>query len=155
MGKKKQYYFIYNGRKIETGTILKIKPWHSCLEERYVEEITFEWYVPEIDLYVLKYTSTYGTKGVGMRGDQFRELLICPTNKMNKYVVRDHQMRMETNKLTFAKELQIDGMLIAWLWYIVLMAVTLIFVGFPLYWAVISACFFIYRQGKLKEEGYK
>lgn len=155
MTKKKQYYFMYKGRKIETGTVLKIRPWHSCIGEAHVEEITFEWYVPESDLYVFKYTSTYGTKGVGIHGDEFKKIFIAPTNKMNEYVVRDHKMRMESNKLTFGKELQIDGMFIAWLWYIVLMAVTFIFNGFYLYWAVISICFFIYRYGKLKDEGYK
>lgn len=155
MSKKKQYYFIYNGRKIETGTILKIKPWHSSMGEDFVDKVTFEWYVPEMDLYVFKYTSTYGTKGFGMQGDKFREYLIGPTNQMDEYVVRSHQMRMENNQLTFMKELQIDGMLIAWMWYIALMAITLIFNGFYFYWAAINLCFFIYRNAKLKEEGYK
>ena len=39
----KQYYFIYNGERFETGAILKIKPWHNCIGEAYVEEITFKW----------------------------------------------------------------------------------------------------------------
>ena len=114
-----------------------------------------KWYVPESDLYVFRYTSTYGTKGVGMYGDQFNEYLICPTNKIDEYTVRDHQMRAENNKLTFIKELQIDSMFFAWLWYIVLMGITFIFNGFYVYWAVISFTFFIYRYVKLKEEGYK
>lgn len=155
MSKKKQYYFMYKGRKIETGTILKIKSWKPSSVEESIEEIVFEWYVPEMDLYVFKYTSTYGTKGSGMNGDKFKKYLVCPTNKMDSYVVKEHQMRMENNKLTFIKELQIDSMFFAWMWYIVLMGVTLIFNGFPIYWAVISLCFFIYRYGKLKDGGYK
>ena len=151
----KQYYFIYNGERFETGAILKIKPWHNCIGEAYVEEITFKWYVPESDLYVLEYTSTYGTKGIGMRGNELRKYLICPTNKMNEYVVMEHQMRMEINKLTFIKELQVDGLFFAWLWYIVLMGITLIFNGFYFYWAIISLCFFSYRGKKLREEGYR
>lgn len=149
MGKKKQYYFMYNGRKIETGTILKIKPWCGC------EEVIFEWYVPEMDLYVFKYKDRYGTAGSGMYGSEFYKYFICPTNKMDSYVVKEHQMRMENNKLTFAKELQIDGLFFAWLWYIMLMAITFIFNGFIFYWAVISFCFFVYRHTKLKEGGYK
>ena len=155
MSKKKQYYFIYNGKRIETGTILKIKPWRPSSVEQPVEEITFEWYVPEMDLYVFKYTSTYGTKGSGMRGDELKKYLIHPTNKINTYVVQEHQMRMENNKLTFGKELQIDSMFFAWMWYIVLMAITFIFNGFVFYWIFLSICFYIYRNGKLKEEGYK
>ena len=155
MNNNKQYYFIYNGKRIETGTILKIKPWRNSMGECFVEEIVFEWYVPEIDLYVFRYTSNYGTKGSGMYGYIFKEYLICPTSKMDVYVVRDHNMLMENNNLTFVKELQVDGMAIAWLWYVVLMAVTLIFNGFIVYWVLINLCFFIYRYGKLKEEGYK
>ena len=152
MRNNKQYYFMYHGRRVEPGTILKIKPWCG------VEEVIFEWYVPESDIYVLKYFNSrnvHGMTGVGMHGEEFRRLLISPTNKMDKWVVQSYQMRMENNKLTFIKELQVDGMLIAWLWYVVLMVVTLIFNGFYLYWAFISFCFFVYRYGKLKEEGYK
>lgn len=149
MSKKKQYYFMYNGRKIEPGAILKIKPWCGC------EEIIFDWYVPESDLYVFRYKGKNGIVGSGMRGDEFKKYLIGPTNKVNEYVVKEHQMRMENNKLTFTKELQIDSMFLAWMWYIVLIGITFIFNGFYFYWAVISFCFFIYRYRKLKEEGYK
>lgn len=149
MANRKQYYFIYNGRRVEPGAILQFKPW------RGVEEVVFEWYVPDMDLYVIKYKSPYGMKGTGIYGDEFKKHFVRVTSKMDEYVVRDHQMRMESNKLTFGKELQVDGMFLAWLWYIVLMAVTFIFVGRIFYWAVISVCFFIYRYGKLKEEGYK
>lgn len=155
MGKKKQYYFMYKGKKYETGTIIKIKPWRSSLIEYPVEEITFEWYVPEMDMYVFRYTSTYGTKGSGMTGDKFKEYLIYPTNKIDEYVVREHRMLMENNKLTFSKELGIPELLFAWMIYIVLMGVTFIFNGFYFYWALISFCFFSYRHKKLKEYGYK
>ena len=90
-----------------------------------------------------------------MHGDEFKRYFLYPTNRMDEYMAKEHQMRMENNRLTFGKELAVDGMLIAWLWYVVLMAVTLIFNGFYLYWIFISICFFIYRYGKLKEEGYK
>lgn len=149
MIKKKQYYFMYNNLKIETGTILKIKPWYGC------EEIIFEWYVPDGDMYVFKYKGKNGIVGSGMRGDEFRQYLLCPTNKKNESVVREHQIKMESNQLTLGKELQIDGLFFGWMWYLVLMGITFIFNGFYFYWAAISFCFFVYRYGKLKEEGYK
>lgn len=155
MSKKKQYYFIYQEKMIVPGAILKVKSWKPSMIEAPVNEVVFEWYVPDMDLYVLRYTSTYGTKKIGMYGDEFKRIFIYPTNQMDKYVVRDHQIRMENNKLTFLKELKIDGMFFAWLWYIVLMAITFIFNGRIFYWIVISICFLIYRYGKLKEEGYK
>ena len=149
MTKKKQYYFIYNGTIIKPGAILKIRPW------RGVEEVIFEWYVPEMDLYVFKYKGRNGMVGSGMTGVEFKQYLICPTGEIDEYITREYQVKMETDKLTFAKELEIDGMAIAWLWFIVLMAVTFIFNGNLFYWVVISICFFIYRYGKLREEGYK
>lgn len=155
MSKKKQYYFIYDGKKVKTGTVLKIKPRRVGNFGNYVEEVIFEWYVPEIDLYVLRYRNVYSANGVGMYGNEFREYFICPMNMIDENVVRDHNMRMENNKLTLAKELHIDGMFIAWLWYVVLMGVTLIFNGRIFYWAFISLCFFVYRNTKLKREGYK
>ena len=60
MKSNKQYYFIYNGEKIETGRVLKIKPWKNSFKEYSVEEIIFEWYVPEADLYVFKYHTLFG-----------------------------------------------------------------------------------------------
>ena len=151
----KQYYFIYKGKIYETGTVIKIKPWHGGVKNTCVEELYFEWYVPESDLYVLEYKSPNGRKGIGMTGEQLKKYFLYPTNQMDKCVTKRHQMRMENDKLTFGRELAIDGMLIAWLWYIVLMAVTFIFNGRIFYWAVISSCFFLYRYTKLKEEGYK
>lgn len=149
MSARKQYYFMHNGKRYEPGTILKIKPYCKA------EELYFEWYVPESDLYVFEYIGPHGRVGVGMRGTELQQYLICVTDEVDQCVARKHAMRMENNKLTFTKELEIDGMLIAWLWYIVLMAVTLLFNGFYFYWAIISFCFFIYRYGKLVEEGYK
>lgn len=152
---KKQYYFMYHGVRVDSGAVLKIKPWRNNINDQYVEEVTFEWYIPEKDLYVLRYENINGTKGASMDGSTFRRYFIGLPGKVNEQVVREHNMRMENSQLTFAQEINIDGMAIAWLWYIVLMGVTLIFNGFYLYWIFISACFFLYRYGKLKEEGYK
>ena len=149
MAKKKQYYFLYNGRKIEPGAILKIKPWQG------IEEIIFERYVPEADLYVFRYRGKNGLVGSGMHGNEFKEHFLHPTYRVDEYVAKEHQMKMENWKLTFSKEIQIEGMLFAWVIYIILMGLTLIFNGFFLYWILISVCFFIYRHGKLKDAGYK
>ena len=58
-------------------------------------------------------------------------------------------------KLTLAKELDIDGLLIAWMWYILIMAVSIIFKGNIMIWIVVSIIFFNYRNKKLREAGYR
>ena len=155
MAVQKQYDVMYHGMKIKTGDVLKIKPWRNNMNDCYVEEVVFEWYLPEKDLYVLRYENIHGTKGASMDGNTFRRYFVGPAGKANEQIVIEHSMRMENSQLTFAQELNIDGMAIAWLWYVVLMGVTFIFNGFYLYWIFISFCFFLYRYGKLKEEGYK
>lgn len=60
-----------------------------------------------------------------------------------------------SNKKTFKDELNIDGMLIAWMWYIFIMAVAIIFKDCLGIWAITSIIFFNYRNKKLKEAGYK
>lgn len=155
MGRKRQYYFMYKGTEVNVGTIIKIKPWHGSPGDPYIDEVTFKYYVPEIDLYVIKYTSPYGNKEIGMYGSEFKKYLVHPTGKIDESTIREYQMAIESNRLTFLKELHVDGMLIAWMWYIVLMCITLIFNGFICYWIVISICFFIYRNNKLREAGYK
>lgn len=58
-------------------------------------------------------------------------------------------------QLTLAKELNIDGLLIAWIWYIFIMAIGTIFKGNIVIWAWASYVFFNYRNKKLREAGYK
>ena len=58
-------------------------------------------------------------------------------------------------KSAFKDELNIDGMLIAWIWYIFIMAVLIIFNNRILGWISVSIIFFSYRHNKLKQGGNK
>ena len=58
-------------------------------------------------------------------------------------------------KNTFKDELNIDGLFIAWVWYIFIMAIGTIFYGNIVIWILASVIFFNYRKSKLKEAGYK
>ena len=60
-----------------------------------------------------------------------------------------------SKKLTLEKELNIDGLLIAWIWYIFIMATGTIFKGNIIIWIGASYVFFNYRNKKLREAGYK
>ncbi len=58
-------------------------------------------------------------------------------------------------KRTFKDELSIDGLLLAWIWYVLIMGVAVIFNDRIGIWALASIIFFDYRNKKLKDAGYK
>ena len=58
-------------------------------------------------------------------------------------------------KATFKDELNIDGMFIAWLWYVFIMLIATIFKDNIIIWTLTSLIFFHYRKTKLKEAGYQ
>lgn len=62
---------------------------------------------------------------------------------------------IKTKKLTLKDELNIDGLLVAWIWYIFIMAVGTIFKGNIVIWIVTSIIFFSYRNKKLENAGCK
>ena len=51
------------------------------------------------------------------------------------------------------KDCDIDGMFLGWVWYIFLMAVSIIFKSAILLWVIISVVFFNWRAKKIKKEG--
>ena len=65
-----------------------------------------------------------------------------------------HKIR-KPSKPTFKEELSIDGLFVAWIWYIFIMLVLVIFNGRILGWIVASIVFFDYRNNKLRKAGYK
>lgn len=58
-------------------------------------------------------------------------------------------------KPTFKDEMNIDGMFIAWMWYVFIMAIGTIFKDNIAIWILTSIVFFNYRNRKLKEAGYR
>lgn len=146
-----QYYFDYNGKRYGHGTIVRVK-WgnsektmifaHCDLEKGYYE-FKFE-----------ARNTRDGYIGFSYTPERLQKDLLEVTNRIDTKYVEWHPIRAP-RKTTFKDELEIEGMLIAWAWYIVLMVVTFIFNGFIFYWAFFSICFWIYRMDKLKKEGFK
>lgn len=50
-------------------------------------------------------------------------------------------------------DMEIDGMFTGWVWYIVLMATSMIFKEFIYLWALITWLFFSWRTDKIEREG--
>lgn len=146
-------YFIYKGKRYEYGTIVK-------LQYRDITEAIFIVCDPEEDYYMFAFKNENCKDGYYNCRYTKRDLqdqMIEITDKIDTNYIECNPLQSvrEINTLTFKEELSIDGIFIAWIWYIVLMAITLIFNEFYLYWIVISVCFFAYRSKKIKEEGYK
>ena len=147
-----QRYFDYNGKRYGYGTIIKVK-W------RYGEEkfMTFTHYDAVKGYYTFKYDDSMcksGYKFFVYTLDTLTENLIEITDQIDVTYVNNHPL-VQPRKATFKEELQIDKMIVAWAWYIVLMAITFVFNGRIFYWIILSLCFWVYRFITLKEEGYK
>lgn len=146
----KEKYFEYKGMRYKSGTILKIKPTtgRANPSPKMFEEATFMFYDTDSEKYFIQVGGTTYL----LREKGFLDILIRPTHKINTDYLEEVA---EEERWTPSRELAIDGMPIAWIWYIFLMGITFIFNGFIFYWTLISIVFFTYRNKKLREEGYK
>lgn len=142
-----QEYFIYNGKRYLAGTLIYVK-WVNHLTCTLCKTLaTFCSYNPDNKTYIFEidgYKYTYSEKDFydilcGIYGETSSNLISYPRIK----------------QLTFEKELAINGLLIAWIWYIFIMAVAIIFKDCIGIWIIASIVFFTYRNKKLKEAGYK
>jgi hypothetical protein len=139
----RQFCFDYNGKRYSAGTIVKI----NGNRGKKGKDI-FECYIPEKKWYKLYYSGWYPE-------DSFYSTVTEITNEVDEKYLENKKAAILETKLTFSKEINIDGLGLAWLWYAFLMAISFIFNGFLIYWAVWTCLFFIYRICKLAQYGYR
>jgi hypothetical protein len=148
----KQDYFIYNEKIYKSGTILKVKQYSytcrpceenaifiSCNPEKNRYEIQIRgctYYYPQKIFYDMLIDVTNDTKEI------YRQQFPRNTIQKNK----KHSLR---------DELSIDSLLIAWIWYIFIMSISVIFVDCIVVWVCASIIFFAYRNKKLREVGLR
>lgn len=141
----KENYFIYKGNKYNSGTMIIIR--YACNISRTIinTQATFI----EHDLKNQRYVVEIYGKQYFYSEEQFYSVL-CTIVDNNKNKVYE-----ELKECNFRDELSIDGLLIAWIWYIFIMLVGVIFYDRMGIWILASLIFFKYRNKKLKEAGYK
>lgn len=136
-----QDHFVFEGKTYYTGTVFKVKeyeyPFGIC-----EKEAAFIAYNPEYKMLEFQ----VGPQRKGQRPDMLKSWIVSVTDKKNERVRCPVRKKRD--------ELQIDGMLIGWMWYIVLMAVATIFNGRIGLWGLISWIFFSWRAKKIEKEGY-
>lgn len=144
----RQNYFVHNGRKYYSGTIISLLTISNISYSMYKANAEFLWYDTE--------TKEYNVKICG------KEYTYSEERFNNAFVgIYDHTevvvntCNKDKGKLTFFEELNIDGLFIAWMWYVFIMAVAIIFYDRIYIWIFASIIFFNYRNKKLKEAGYK
>lgn len=144
----KQNYFVYKDKKYYSGTIVSLLKISNISYSMYRENAEFLWYDTE--------TKEYNVKICG------KEYIYSKERFDNAFVgIHDHtevvinKWNKDKKRLTFFGELNVDGLFIAWMWYIFIMVVAIIFYDRFVIWFWASAVFFSYRNKKLKEAGYK
>ena len=143
----KQNYFMYNGKKYDSGTDIIIKWCCPIVKNVLNADATFIDYDTETKLYTV---DIYGSRYTYSESNFFASLC-CVLSKQTRTI----QVNQYTPNYTFVNELNIDGMLIAWFWYIFIMLMAMIFYDRIGIWILASIVFFNYRNKKLKEAGYK
>ena len=140
----KQNYVIYKGVRYNSGDKINIL-WHTHgYKSAYDYTGTFIDCDEEKDEYRFVVDGhTYCFNKVGF----YRVMVNEPTQSKH--------IKTGPHKATLSEELNIDGLLIAWIWYIFIMAVAIIFKDCIGIWILASVVFFSYRKRKLNERGYK
>lgn len=130
-----QNYIIVNGKKYCAGSIFVV----NCMGQ--VCDATFIGHNAERESYFFNINN----KICRMHAHVFEKSLVSTTTRI------DPNVRLPASKQK--KELEINGMLLGWMWYIFLMAVSFIFKDVIGLWIAISIIFFTWRSKKIKEEG--
>lgn len=147
-------YFILDGKRCEYGEIVNIRLGDKIVPATFIAHVTDRHYYT-FKIYNKKYKDGHYYTSYNIK--DFKKALVGYTGEIDDIQLRAMPLEHMIGKQnpTFKEELEIDGMLIAWVWYVFLIGITLFFNGQIFYWAVISFIFFDYRRKKLKEEGYK
>lgn len=152
-----QRYFVYKGKRYPSGTIIKMRFQHNACNASSEHMMAFS-SVSGDNIYacleiVLRKTHCFSE-------EQFFAAIIEITDQMHPAFVEDakkRQMLIEKyrRKPTFAEQMNIPGLGLACIWYIIVMVVAIIFNDCIGIWIFASVIFFSYRKKKLREEGYK
>ena len=148
----RQYCFNYEGRQYNIGTVVIIKSsdccGHPCQKEASflyhdVEQKRFVFKIEDVKYYYLE--------------KHLQDKIINITDKVDQKAIDEvNQIIARENRTpTLQDEFNIDGLFIAWMWYIIIMLVSIIFKDRVLAWVGVSIVFFNYRKEKLRKAGFK
>ena len=149
----KQDYFVYHDKIYNFGTMLKVRQLDFINNNPYEVDAMFICYHPNTRHYVIKINNCI----CHYTEDMFYKILVDVSDKSDVSYVKHplYENSKHNKKTTLWDELNVDGMLVAWIWYIFIMVVATIFVARLGIWIIASIIFFAYRDKKLRKAGLK
>ena len=147
----RELYFYHNKQRYECGTVVVL--YDDYFKDTY--ERVFLYYLPDSDMFTLQRKE--GGAWLGMSGREFRNNIIEVKNEIcetmrNGFISKTGSYN---RKPTFKEELMDDNLLIAWIWYVFIMGISIILNDCIAIWIFASFVFFKYRHKKLRERGFK
>lgn len=140
----KQNYFVHNGRQYNAGDLIPFRFFDCRVGKSYETQVKFLYYNTETEEYIVE---VYGKEYSYKENLFYKNMYNIASPRAPAVNVNDQH--------TFSDELNIDGLLISWIWYVFIMVVGVIFHDRIGIWILASVVFFNYRKRKLKEVGYK
>ena len=129
---------MYNGKKYDSGAVIVIDKYNCYDYKPYKIFATFLNYDTDTNIYSLKIgdnIETYHEK-------EFKQIF---------HGVQKGVYNNQNKELSFKKELEIDGLFLAWIWYVFIMAVAIIFNGRIGIWIltsiILDSCFLLHMNG--------
>lgn len=144
----KQNYFVYNDKRYEEGTIIILSRFDIYSKMVCDTKAKFLYYDTETNEYIVEIYGKEYKYDIKYFNNSFVRIYDPNVRYTN---VKNQQEK----SYSFSDELNIDSLLIAWIWYVFIMVVGIIFYERIGIWILASIIFFSYRNKKLKEAGYK
>lgn len=147
----KEFYFTYKDKQYECGSVVILKD--DYFGTNY--ERVFLCHVLDSDNFL--YQKQTGGPIYSMSGADFMRNIVAVKEEICTSA-RENFIRTTSgyNRApTITEELTDDNLLIAWMWYIFIIIIAIIFKDRIAIWALVSFVFFKYRKRKLRKRGFK
>lgn len=131
-------YFMHEGKKYHTGTVILVENWKF---PNYPDKASFICYDTDTQRYVYK----IGDCRYRTYEEAFRKELVSVTDEI------DPDVRVPVRRK--CSDWDVPGLPEAWVAYIVAMAISSIFEGNVIFWAIWSLTFYLYRKNKIGNGG--
>lgn len=143
-------YFVHDGVPYSSGTVIRISEFNIYSGRVREKNAVFVEYDNESKMYKILVDGII-VEHTEQHFNTIFDGIVIKNNTQNKTNTSNAQKREKS----FTDELNIDGLGLAWMWYIFIMLVAVIFYDRVVIWVAASVVFFQYRDKKLKEAGYK
>ena len=141
----KQDYIIYKGVRYNSGDVIHIV-WYT---NGYKNHHNYTGIFVDCDEEKDEYRFTVDNQLYCFNKVVFYRIM------RNAPITDSSRIKQTSRQVKFTDELNIDGLFIAWIWYIAIMLILFIFYDRLVGWIAVSIIFFNYRNKKLREAGFK